>query len=289
MYFYILDNHNVPPRDFERNFAELQSLLTEFKITGEIARVTPLRIIPDLVETATLRGAKTLVVCGTDETFNQVIAEIKDQGFTLAFIPFISGTQIGKVLGMDTVSSSIKTLASRRIEKIDLAQINGVVTTGIPGKATFISYLEFGIGQYAGKKMGLFSMLKLSTVSPVKIKVRIDDSYNAELETIGGLIINARAQECKNGEVGDPQDGFLDLIMLEKLTKLSIAMNRKEILSGCYEKIHGATIIKCKKIEFISETNQSIFFDGKEFAKNPSTIEVVPQRLRVIVGKNRTF
>jgi len=38
MYYYILDTHGIPQKDFERNQTELQGLLTEHNINGEMAR-----------------------------------------------------------------------------------------------------------------------------------------------------------------------------------------------------------------------------------------------------------
>src|SRR3954464_10134913 len=114
MYYYILDPRNIPQKTFERQYSELQSLLTEFNISGEMARITPLRIIQDLVDTAASRGVKTLVACGTDETFNQMLAAVKDRDFTLAFIPFTENTQLGRILGMDDLATCVKTIASRR-------------------------------------------------------------------------------------------------------------------------------------------------------------------------------
>src|SRR5258708_3025496 len=122
MYYYILDNHNIPQKEFERNQTELQSLLTEFKISGEMARVTPLRIIPDLVDTGANRGKTNLIACGTDETFQQMLASVKDRDFTLGFIPFTQDTQLGRILGFKDIPSAIRSIAGRRIEKIDAAR-----------------------------------------------------------------------------------------------------------------------------------------------------------------------
>ena len=281
MYYYILDPHNVPQKDFERSQAELQSLLTEFKVNGETPRVTPLRIISDLVQTAASRGAKTLVACGTDETFNQILACLKDQDLTLAFIPFVPNTQLGRILGMKDLQTAVKTIASRRIEKIDVARING---------SYFISYLEIGIGVQTNKDSGIFSLMKLFGSQPITLKMRIDDSYNISSDIMGGLLVNTRGTENrKMGEVGNPQDGFLDLLMLEKLGKFGVARYKKEILKGCYEKIPGASLIRCKKVEFLEPNALRIYIDGKEVARAPSTVEVMPGKLKMIVGKSRTF
>ena len=77
MYYYILDQNGLPVDKFEKLQTELQGLLAEFKIAGETARVTPLRSVQDLVDTASQRGAKTLIACGSDDTFNLMLAALQ--------------------------------------------------------------------------------------------------------------------------------------------------------------------------------------------------------------------
>lgn len=281
MYYYIVDPRNIPQKNFERQYSELQSLLTEFNISGEMARITPLRMIQDLVDTAANRGVSTLVACGTDETFNQMLVAIKDRDFTLAFVPFSPDTQLGRILGMSDLRTSVKTIAGRRIEKLDLARINSDY---------FMSYLEMGIGTYTNKPVGLLGSMKLFAGSAVEAKFRIDDSYTVNSKMMGGLIANTRGtQMCAGTPIGNPQDGYLDLLLIEKLSRVSAARYKNEFINGCYEKIPGATAIRCKKIEFLEPLNYRIFMDGTEIAKTPATIQIIPGKLKMIVGRNRTF
>lgn len=281
MYYYVLDQHNVPQKDFERKQTELQSLLTEFRISGEVAKVTPLRTIRDLLDTAVARGAKTLVACGTDETFHQTLACIGDRDFTLAFIPFVENTQLGNILGLKDIQLCVKTIASRRIEKIDAAKINN---------SYFISYLELGAGTQVNKRVGFFSLLKQFSNAAAELKMRIDDSYYVNSKTIGGLLINTRGTAaCMGGPIGNPQDSFLDLLLIEKLSPIAVLNYKNEIRNGCYEKIPRATSIRCRKVEFLEPAGHKIYIDGKEVAKFPATVELVSAKLKMIVGKNRTF
>ncbi len=281
MYYYILDPHNIPQKNFERQQAELQSLLTEFNVSGEMARITPLRLMQDLVDTAASRGVKTLVACGTDETFSQMLVATKDRDFTLGFIPFSKDTQLGRILGMTDLHTCVKTIASRRIEKLDLAKIN---------ESYFLSYLELGVGEQTNKPMGLMASMKLFAGSTIDLRMRIDDSYTIASKTMGALIINTRGTAmCAGGPIGNPQDGHLDIIMIEKLSRFTAARYKKEIESGCYERIPGATAIRCQQIEFLEPRGYKITVDGNEVSRIPSLVTISPQKLRMIVGKNRTF
>lgn len=280
LYYYILDQGNLPLEKFEKLQTQLQGLLAEFKINGETARVTPLRSIPDLVDTASQRGTKTLIACGSDDTFNVMLAALKGRDFTLGFIPFQEGSILSTILGIDSIFTGIKTIAARRIEKIDLARING---------SYFISFLEFGVMSHNIKQASLWQSLKLLSSEAKSLSIRVDDSYTVTINGLGGLVANIRSSSCRSEIIANPTDGHLDLLILERLTKMQTLGYRKEIMDGCLEKVPSTSVIKCRKVEFLEPRGFSLTMLGRVVAKFPATVEIIPQRLRMIVGKNRTF
>ncbi len=280
VYYYILDQNGLPIDKFERLQTSLSGLLTEFKIAGELARVTPLRSVSDLVEIASQRGAKTLIACGSDDTFNQMLAALKGRDFTVGFIPFSEDSFLAKILGIDSVFTAVKTIAARRIEKIDLAKI---------GSSFFISFLEFGVTSQNLKSANWFTSLKLLSTDPKTFTIRIDNSYNINITCLGGLAVNSRSTSSKKEMVANPTDGNLDLLILEELNKAQILRYRKDIAEGILEAIPKTTVIKCKKIQFLEPRGYNLTMLGRLVAKFPATVEIIPHRLKMIVGKNRTF
>lgn len=280
MYYYIVDQNGLPIDKFELLQTQLQGLMAEFKIAGETSRVTPLRSISDLVDTASQRGTKTLVACGSDDTFNLVLAALKGRDFTLGFVPFDENSYLAKILGLDSVFTGVKTIAARRLEKIDLARISGNY---------FISFLEFGVMSQKLKGLGWWTGMKILSTEPKNLNIRIDGSYNVNISALGGLIVNTRSTSCQGKSIANPTDGNLDLLILEKLSKAEILRYRKVIAEGCLEQVPKTTVIKCKKIEFLEPRGTNLSMLGRIVAKFPATVEIIPQRLRMIVGKNRTF
>jgi diacylglycerol kinase family enzyme len=280
VYYYILDPTNLPLEKFERLQTELSGLLAEFKIAGEMARVTPLRSIGDLVDVASQRGTKTLVACGSDDTFNLMLAALKGRDFTLGFIPFHENSYLSTLLGIPSVYAGAKTLAARRIERIDLAKIAGNY---------FISYLEFGVLSEDIGSASWLSSLKMLSSEAKPITIRVDDSYNVTIDCLGGLAVNIRAGSSNAQSIGNPTDGYLDLLLLEKLSKLDIMRYRKVIAEGALEKVPRTTVIKCRRLEFLEPRNTSLTMLGRVVTKFPATVEIIPERLKMIVGKGRTF
>ncbi len=280
MYYYIFDQGNLPLEKYEKLQTQMLGLLAEFKIAGETARVTPLRSIADLVDTASQRGTKTLVACGNDDTFNLMLAALKGRDFTLGFIPFEEDSILARILGVPDLYSGVKTLAGRRLEKIDLARIAG---------SYFISFLEFGVMSHRLGSAGLFQSIKLLSSESKSFTIRVDDSYTVNLSGLGGLVANIRSNSGKDQKIASPTDGNLDLLMLEKLTKMQVLGFRGAIIDGLLEKVPNTTVIKCKKIEFLEPRGFPLTMLGRIVAKFPATVEIIPQRLKMIVGKNRTF
>jgi diacylglycerol kinase (ATP) len=280
MYYYILDPQKIPVDKFERLQTDLQGLLAEFNVNGETARVTPIRNIADLVDTASQRGVKTLVACGTDDTFNVMLSSLKGRDFTIGFIPFDENSNLKKILGLDNLFTSVKTIAGRRIEKIDLARINNNY---------FINFLEFGVTSQNIKEAGLWQGLKLLSSEPKKFIIRVDDSYNVTIDCLGGLVANIRATSTQNEKIANPTDGFLDLLVLERLSKMEVLRYRELIAEGSLEKVPKTTVIKCRKVEFLEPRGYPVTMLGRIIAKFPATVEIIPSRLKIIVGKNRTF
>jgi diacylglycerol kinase family enzyme len=280
MFYYILDPQGLTIEKYERIQVELQGYLSEFKLSGEFARVTTLRTVQDLVDTAASRGAKTIVVCGTDQTFNMVVASLKGRDFNLAFIPLVPGSFLGKVFGVDTLYGAVKTIAARRVESLDV---------GLIGENLFLSFLEFGITSYDLQSLGFFKALKILKRPAIRMSFRIDDSYNIETEALGGLLVNSRMSSSKDSSIANPTDGFLDLMILEKQNRINALKFKNIIASGRLEEIPNTTLIKCKSVEFLQPRGTRLTMSGLVVAKFPVMVKMSSKKIKVIVGKNRTF
>jgi diacylglycerol kinase family enzyme len=220
------------------------------------------------------------VACGTDDTFNMMLAALKGRDFTLGYIPLDEDSHLGKILGMSGVFEGVKTIAARRLEKIDLAKIAGNY---------FISFLEFGVTSHQLKNAGLWQSLKLLSSEAKAFTIRVDDSYTVTISGLGGLVANIRSNSAKNQKIANPTDGHLDLLILERLNKMQILTHRQDINEGILEKVPNTSVIKCRKIEFLEPRGTALTMLGRIVAKFPASVEIIPQRLKMIVGKNRTF
>lgn len=281
MYYYILDPGKLSLPKFEQLQVQLQGLLHEFNISGEIGRVTTLRSISDLVDTAASRGATTIIACGSDDTLNQVLAGLKSRDFLLGFLPLDpENSYLATILGIPDLQAGIKIIAARRIVNLDLAATGGF---------HFMSFLEFGITSHNLEQAGIWKTLQLLSRPSTNWKFKIDNSYILDIQGLGGLLVNSRSTSSKQERIANPTDGFLDLLLIERMTKTDTLKLRDTLVRGQLEDLPNPTVIKCKSVEFLEPKGSTLTMFGRTVAKFPAVVTMTGRKQRMIVGKQRTF
>lgn len=264
MYYYLIDPKQYEGKNFEFTQTQLLSLLTEYHVGGEAARVTALRTVEDLTATALSHGTKTLVVVGGDETFGRVMTVCRDKEITLAFVALNTRSEIAKILGIGHgLEGAVAAIAKRLVETIDMARIDNT---------HFISNIYFEQAQGC--------------------EFVLDGSFHVRGDFLGGAIINMRSTDaCRSARAlpGNPKDGVLDVAMAGRLSRLQSWMHRKKIEAHCYDALPGSSIMHGRKIEIKAPVGLKLMLSGVPVATAPAVIEVVPEKLRVVVGKSRQF
>jgi len=290
MYYYLVDPSKFEGKNFEFYQTQLLALLGEYHVAGEVARVTKLRTVGDLVATAFSRGVSTLVVVGDDETFNQVVGVCKGKPVTLGYVPINDSSEVAQVFGIRSLEEAVATIAKRRVVNLDLAKV---------GENYFIAALNFG---FLPEKFftaapnepmpGWFSSLRaFSAIAPQEVTLTFDGNFSATSKLLAGSIINVRDHSSVNPEVslGDPRDQLLDAVMTGELSKFQAFRYRKLLADKSYEAVPGGSVVHAKTIEIKSPEGLPIYLSGRIIAHTPVTVTIGNQTLRVIVGKERQF
>jgi diacylglycerol kinase family enzyme len=292
MYYYLVDPKHYQGRNFEFFQSQLLSLLTEYHVSGEMSRVTRLRTVEDLVATALSHGTTTLVVVGDDETFHQAVSVCHGKSVVLGYIPINPGSEIGEILGVESVTAAVAVIAKRRVEQMDVVKI---------GAAYFISNVHFGpafraaedeLGQWreSGERV---SWRKLSATAPVKVGLEFNGAFRAWNQCVAGAIISARAAEGKAQEsgkpLGNPGDGVLDAVLAGRPSFFSAWRYRRQLEEKCYEYLPGSSIMHGSRVAILEPAGLPIFLSGRVIGRAPATVEITGEKLRVVVGKARQF
>jgi diacylglycerol kinase family enzyme len=273
MYYYIVDTGKITQRQFERVQSNLYSSISDYHINGEIVRVTGIRTIHQLVETAFFHQAKTIVAVGADETLNQVINYVGARTMTVGYIPLVK-SELSEALGYIENGPPRVDEHGMRVEA---------------GK-NFLSKLSFGLNMQPNLGRDFFGIgfVRQLFGRPTFTVSFNADKYHASSEVLAGLIINCQNNVCDQS-LGRPTDGLLDVVLIPKLSRAQLFTHRKNILDGCFEKIPGASIVHAESLEITSPSGLPLKIGETEFATTPARIEIKPKALKMIVGRLRKF
>jgi diacylglycerol kinase family enzyme len=253
MYFYIYDSF-LKERRYERELAAIESRLTDLGLSGKIGRLTPFTNARGLVRDETRRGVGTIVVVGGDETVAEVIEGLGDAGVTLGVIP-IGPSIIAGSLGIPNGLEACEVLSRRVTKRLDLGVVSGrffLSEVRVPGRAVTVT-----------------------TDGGFKLSALTDDS---EI-----IVCNMRnpSMESLPPQVGDPLDGQLDLVLV----------TRTRGFLGRWGGREDVTTLTVKGVTMNGQEGEPLhaMVDGREFVSESLKIDVAPDKVKIITGKDRAF
>lgn len=289
MYHYIYDAF-IGERRWQRQLAAIEHKLTELGIVGERERVTPIRTVEELMKLGLGRHAKTIVVFGNDYTFTKALnaglaAGMNPEEVVLAVIPFGEPNRIALLLGLRDEPAAVQELAARKIATIDIGRVN---------KRFFITAVEIGFEaehktrkEQVQEKVSLFTAQhRIKKYKPQEVKVLIDDQFLITSPLFNLTVVNL-AEKLQGPARANPQDQKLRVTVVpytdELMGKAGLVARRQ------YEKLPNASFFLARNVKIAGPKTVKIATDGVLYDMLPLEIEVIPQAVRVIVGKGRAF
>jgi diacylglycerol kinase family enzyme len=256
MYFYIYDSF-LSEKKYSRTLAAIETRLTDLGISGKIGRLSPFTTAKGLIRDEVRRGTETVVIVGNDETISKAIEGIGEVQVTLGFIPVGAPTTIAEALGIPLGEEACDILSKRLVQKIDLGRVNG---------RFFLSSVCIPSGRVVIEGDGQYRILMPS----VDCEVVVSNLRSAVMPQSNIKVAN---------NPGDPMDGMLDAMITPYPNSL-FGFNKRPI---------SPSIIPMKRLNIKSEEPIDIFADGQAFTNSNFLIEVVPECLKVITGRSRSF
>jgi len=258
MHIYIYDNY-INNKKFDGILAQIETRITDLGLNGKIIRLGIMKNIQEAVENELKRGAKTIVAVGNNITINNIINALVKVGMRgqlglevpLGIIPVgEENNSIAFALGIKPGVAACDFLSARRIEKLDIAQINNDY---------FLSQAE---------------ITSQGTI------LKIDKDYSIEITEPGAIdVINLSTfADLPENIKPNPQDGQLELYIKTKKVKKYIKL--KTGLNQSFFPIKKLTIFNPKA---------SVIIDHSLEIKTPADINVLRKKLNIIIGKERSF
>jgi diacylglycerol kinase family enzyme len=249
VYHYIYESFLTDPK-FAKQLNAIENRLTDLGIYGSVHRLALFKTMKGTVQDAVRRGAKTVVVVGSDEAVAKAIDAVAEfPGVTFGIVPMGDKRAIADLLGIGDAASACDILSARLVEELDLGKVNGhyfLTSLRIPGSA-----MAECDGRYVVSPMGDGEIC----VSNFSIDRSLGDPRDGRLETT----------------VQSAPRGLLKTLFSKARNSMSVFKTEKVVVRARGGGQLAATA------------------DGQPYQDAEFRVEVMPRHLKVIVGKGRTI
>lgn len=266
MYYYFYDTFLLDNK-YQKILHRVENKLVDLGIDGKIGRPSMMINIEKLLNEEIKKGVKTIVAVGNDQTIDKIINIAVAEKITIGIIPIGEDNKVAEILGIPPMDLACDTLSRRRVKKIDLLKINS-------------RYYILNLKMDADKNVEIVCENKYK----VKLIAKKGEIYIYNL--VDKEYIKNNFKFKKNiDNYFNPQDEIFDIVIKPTGTGLTSSLLKifKRKQTNC------ATIIPEKKIRINSNGIRSAICDNNSVIKTPLNIEIAPQILKIIVGKNRKF
>jgi diacylglycerol kinase family enzyme len=269
MYYYIYDSF-LADKKHDRLVAALETRFADLGLNGKIGRLTPFQSARGLIRDEVKRGMQTVVAVGNDDTVAKVVEALGDAKVTLGIIPVGGPCDIARALGIPEGLDACDILSKRVTQTIDLGLVNGryfLSSLRIPAGGACLESISEPNDRGDGK-------FRVTTLAPDTDIVFSNLSFTGPTESGGG--------HC----IGDPKDGLLDVLFETRAGArpgggLLGMFSRRAVETPGVIPLRSAIVTAAEPLTAVA--------DGKAFTGASLSIEVVPDRLRVITGRGRVF
>ncbi len=252
----------------------------------------------DLAAGAVEEGFEIVVAAGGDGTIHEVVNGIMDSGrrdSRLGIIPLGTGNDLARTLAIPTdPRDALALLFTGRTVSIDLIRadaegahrfIVNAAAGGFSGQVDEVlsSGMKSQWGPFA-YLMGAVSVLP--DLTGYHTTISYDGGPHEEVIIINAIVANGRtvAGGKRVAPLANPQDGLLDLVLIEYAPVLKLAKVGAHLLSGNYLEEAHVLHRQVRSVEIVSEPGMWFNLDGELFTKEPISFQAVPGVLPVIVG-----
>lgn len=247
----------------------------------------------------------TLIVLGGDGTMNEVINGITNfRSVVLGYIPIGSSNDFARGMGLSknpfTALEHILTLSHFTYLNVGVLKYGNftrrfVVSAGLGFDAEvchlvavsplkkFLNRISLGKLSYVG-----VALQSLFLQTPQRMSVTLDGSKTLSFDKVyftafmnqkyegGGFMFCPKANPC---------DGYLDLIVVEGLSKLKILCLLPTAFFGKHTRFSGIHTYRCREANIESEICLPVHTDGEPvFSQNKVSVSLEPQKIRFIIS-----
>lgn len=284
MYHLIISEVNLKKK--QKQFETVKAVFEKAGAPYEVHATVSKQDVRDATRELTSQKGNSVIVLGGDGTLHDVINAFVDFDNALGIIPLGTGNDFAE-------SANIPFNAKKAAE---------IITNNPPRFVDFIEFDSglrslnaFGMGidvdvlerTYSGKSVKRSKYLHALIASLIKFKSHnFTVRYNGKEEKHFGLIAAVgNGRQFGGGIKIFPEaridDGYLDLFMVDYISKIKIIGAFVKLMRGKINKLKQATVVKVKEVEIIPDSEDFTFqADGELYQNIPVKAKIIENKLK---------
>lgn len=303
----VIINPNACSRKVEKDWPYIRSLLQKYNIDFHFHFSKYHKHTITLVKNGIEKGFRKIIAIGGDGTINEVVNGIFLQEIvstteiTLGAITIGTGNDWGRMFNIPTnYEDSILAISRGQTFEQDAGIVNYH-----NGQSTsfryFINIAGLGFDSIvAGKsnylkqkgKQNSFSYLSsfftiLLNYKHHKSIIHIDKTVktlNTKLFSMNVGICQYNGRGMRQVPYAIPDDGYFDLTIITKISKLSVINHISKLYKGSHLKLPFVKFFRAKSVFIDSYFPIGLEVDGESLGHTPIEFNIIPKSIKVIVG-----
>ncbi len=253
-------------------------------------------------------GFGRVVAVGGDGTINEVVNGFFSNGVAInpeaefALLNLGTGGDFRKTFDIDAgFEASLDRIAGGRVRQIDVGRLSFVTADGQSGTRHFANIASFGMSGHVVDRvnrsrlkrvMGGFiytwaSLTALFSYKAKPVRLKVDNLFDDVVTLSTCAVCNGQffGGGMRVAPDASPDDGLLDVIIMQHAPKAGVLKSLKEIQTGTHVKNPNVKVFRAKTViatpvEATAGAPVHIEADGESPGRLPAMFEVMPKALK---------
>jgi YegS/Rv2252/BmrU family lipid kinase len=269
----------------------LPSLQQELSNAGAEHRVIETRDMAHATHAARDASGRgeVVVALGGDGLVGKLAGALSDSA-ALGVVPAGRGNDFARALGIpDDVPGATRVLLDGVRKALDLGEANGrpfacIASLGYDSDANRIANEAKLV---RGNMVYAYAAIRaLMAWKPARFSVRLDGrEHRFEGYTVAAANTGYYGGGMNMAPAADPSDGLLDVIMVEKISKLKFIANLPKVFKGTHVDEPTISVHRAREVEIAADRPFDVYADGDPLTTLPATVRLVRGGLSVIAPR----
>jgi diacylglycerol kinase (ATP) len=267
-----------------RHIGEAKRFLLDRGAKLDVEESTSPADLTRLAAESSRAGFDRVVICGGDGSLNLAVRGFDLTRGTLALLPFGSGDDFARVLGIPrNVRGACEVILAGNVREVDVALANDRRYLGVAGLGFDSEVAEFannGAKFLRGSLIYLYAIFRvLPKFQPHRVRINGRDD-----EIMFAVAGNSRQYGGGIRIVPDARidDGLLDLCVVHRTSKAVLLKTLPKAYTGAHVKSPFVEMSRAPEFTIESEREMAVYADGERLTTTPVVFGIAAEKLKII-------